>query len=277
VKEPMEYLKKILANKRAEISSINQELKDGCFISQRSYPDKKKSLIKNIRKNKINILAEIKKASPSKGMINARAEIAEVAKTYSKYPQLVRGISVVTEPLYFKGEIEYLDIVKKVSDLPVLRKDFIFHESQIYESLYYGADCILLIASLMGYKKLKRLYELTRSLGLESLVEVHSHRDLDNALGVGATFIGVNNRNLKDMSVDSNNILKIYKYASDKNMENVIFVCESGINDTKIEYLEYLCDIGVSTFLIGTYFMQSTDLDFTLENLSKRLSSKGLV
>jgi indole-3-glycerol phosphate synthase len=270
----MEYLKKILAHKITEISDINQKLKDDCFISGKSYPDKKKSLINNIRKNKIN---EIKKASPSKGIINARVDAAGVARTYSKYPQLVRGISVVTEPLYFKGEIEYLDMVKAVTDLPVLRKDFIFHEAQIYESLYYGADCILLIASLMGYKKLKKLYELACSLGIECLVEVHSHRDLDNALGVGATFIGVNNRNLKDMSVDSDNILKIYEYASDKNVENIIFVCESGINDTKIEYLEHLYDLGVSTFLIGTYFMQSTNLDITLGNLSGRFSLKGLV
>jgi len=270
----LEYLKKILASKKNEIKDLSKNL-DKEKITSIRVKDDKTSFIKKIRKNKVNVIAEIKKASPSLGVINDSIDIEKVALLYSKYKSFISGISVVTESIYFRGSLEYIKRVKKVSDLPILRKDFIFHQYQIYESLISGADCILLISSILGYKKLKKLYEEGKSLGIDVLVEVHSKRELDRALDIGADFIGINNRNLKNMKVDPATTFNILRYASKKNITGKIFTSESGVEN--IEYMKGLYNQGVDTFLIGGYFMKSKNLDVTLNKMETGLREENLI
>jgi indole-3-glycerol phosphate synthase len=271
----LEYLKKILIGKKEEIKSLHKNLNKEEIFLERKYGNKGR-LIKNIFKNKINVIAEIKKASPSLGTINEAMDIEKVALLYTRHKSFIRGISVVTEHAYFNGSPEYIKRVKKVSDLPILRKDFIFNEYQIYESAVLGADCILLISSILGYKKLKKLYNAGKSLGLDVLVEIHSEEELDKAADIGAGFIGINNRDLRSMKVDTSTAMRILGYAHKKGIKDKIIICESGISSA--EYVTELFNRGINTFLIGTYFMKSANLDVTLNKLEAELGKeKGVM
>jgi indole-3-glycerol phosphate synthase len=270
----MDYLKNILGAKKKEIKRLEGKFKRKEDIFKKSI-DKRFSFIKNLSNNRINVIAEIKKASPSKGMINSSLDIGEVTLLYSKYKSFISAISVITEYVYFKGSNDYLRVVKRISDLPVLRKDFIFHENQIYESAALGADCVLLISSILGQKKLNKLYSLARSLGLDVLIEVHNIREFDRALSTGARLIGINNRNLKNMKVNINNTIEVLEYAASKNIKDKIFVCESGIEN--INYIKDLYKRGVNTFLIGSYFMQSKNLADDLGSMEDRLKRENLI
>jgi len=238
------------------------------------------SLLKNMKRNQINVIAEIKKSSPSKGLINGSIDIKKVAALYNEYESFICGISVLTEPLYFNGNLSYIKEVKEVCELPVLRKDFLFNEIQVYESFFGGADCILLISSILSSKKLKRLYELAFNLGMEVIVEVHNLKDLDRALDINPRIIGINNRDLKSMQVNKNNIFKILEYISKENLTNKTFICESGIGETNIkndlDYIKELYERGVRNFLIGTYFMQSKDLQATLKETEELFKKLGI-
>ena len=270
----MEYLKNILIEKKNEIKQLEGMYGRGKIISKRN-TDTGYGIVKSISNSRINVIAEIKKASPSKGMINNSLDIEKVALLYSKYRSFISAISVITEPVYFKGSNDYLRAVKKISDLPVLRKDFIFHENQIYESAALEADCILLISSILGQKKLNKLYSMAKSLGLDVLIEVHNIREFDRALNTGARLIGINNRNLKNMEVNINNTIEILEYATNKNIKDKIFVCESGIEN--INYIKDLYKRGVKAFLIGSYFMQSKNLDYDLGSMEDRLKRENLI
>ncbi|MCL5073597.1 MAG: indole-3-glycerol phosphate synthase TrpC [Actinobacteria bacterium] len=265
----MDYLKEILRNKKNEIKSLDGKFKDKNFI------DGNFNFIKNISNNKVNVIAEIKKASPSRGIINSSLDIEKTAILYSKYKSFISAISVITEPVYFKGSSDFLKMVKKVSDLPVLRKDFIFHESQIYESAALGADCILLISSILGQKKLNKLYDMAKNLGIDVLVEAHSTREFNKALNTSARLIGINNRNLKNMKINSNNTVDILENVSGKDIEDKIIVCESGIENTG--YIKDLYKKGIKVFLIGSYFMQSKNLEYDLSEMEDRLKKENLI
>ncbi len=270
----MKYLKEILISKKEEIKrmSRNQDRK-GSFLKNSG--KERRSFLRNITAGKINIIAEIKKASPSRGIINSRIDVKQTAVIYDKFKNFICGISVLTEPLYFKGDPENIKIVKESSELPVLRKDFIFSEVQIYQSAVLGADCILLISSILGKKKLKKLFNSAVSLGLDVLVEVHSLKELDKALDIGAQFIGINNRNLGNMSVDSRTIYNLLSYVRKRDLKHKIFVCESGVES--IEYIKNLFFSGINTFLIGGYFMASKNLEETLSNMEMELKQEKLL
>lgn len=270
----MDYLKNILCSKKKEIKILDGKFKRKEDIFKKSQ-DERFSFIKNLSNSRINIIAEIKKASPSKGMINSNLNIEKVTLLYNKYKSFISAISVITEPFYFKGSNDYIKTVKKISDLPVLRKDFIFHENQIYESAALEADCILLISSILGQKKLNKLYNMAKSLGLDVLVEVHNIGEFDRALNVDSRLIGINNRNLKSMKVNINNTIEILEYAESKNIKDRIFVCESGIEN--INYIKDLYKRGVNTFLIGSYFMQSKNLAYDLKNMEDELKKENLI
>jgi indole-3-glycerol phosphate synthase len=270
----LKYLKEILTAKKEEVEKIKKDL--GWMKSVVKNTGKGKgSFIKKIKKGKINIIAEIKKASPSRGIINSRLDVEKTALTYDKFKSFICGISVLTESLYFKGDPENIRKVKKKTKIPVLRKDFIFSEVQVYESAALGADCILLISSLLGKGKLKKLYELAGNLGLDVLVEVHSVKELDKTLDIGAQFIGINNRNLKNMSVDRKTIYNFLKYSRSKDFTDKIFVCESGVKD--IEYVKELFLNGINTYLVGEYFMASRNLEETLSNMELELKKENLL
>jgi len=265
----VDYLREILRNKKNEIKSLDGKFKDKNFI------DGNFNFIKNIRSNRVNIIAEIKKASPSRGMINSLLDIEKTAILYSKYKSFISAISVITESVYFKGSIDFLKVVKKVSVLPVLRKDFIFHESQIYESAALGADCILLISSILGQKKLNKLYRMAKNLGLDVLVEAHNAGEFDKAFNTGARLIGINNRNLKNMEVNINNTIDILEHAASKDIKDKIIVCESGMENT--DYTKDLYKRGIKVFLIGSYFMQSKNLAHDLNDMEARLKRENLI
>jgi len=270
----LKYLKEILIAKKEEIKKIRRSsgrTKPAVKTSKKE----KGSFLRNIKRGKVNVIAEIKKASPSKGIINDRLDIEKTAQLYDKFRSFICGISVLTESLYFKGDPENIRIVRKKSKLPVLRKDFIFSEFQIYQSAVLGADCILLISALLGKGKFKKMYDLAGNLGLDVLVEVHSVKELDKALDIGAQFIGINNRNLKDMNIDRKTVYNILNYSKNKDLSDKILVCESGVEN--VEYIKKLFLSGINTFLIGGYFMASKNLEKTLSIMELELKRERLL
>lgn len=281
------YLRDILLSKKNELETLYDRyiptLREYFILENPIYKKEveiRRSLIKNIRRNQVNVIAEVKKSSPSRGLINDSINIKKVAALYNEYESFICGISVLTEPLYFNGSLNYIKEVKEVCELPILRKDFLFNEIQVYESFFGGADCILLISSILSSKKLKRLYELACNLGMEVIAEVHNLKDLDRALDINPRIIGINNRDLKSMQVNKNNIFKILEYISKENLTNKTFICESGIGETNIkndlDYIKELYERGVRNFLIGTYFMQSKDLQATLKETEELFKKLGI-
>lgn len=209
-----------------------------------------------LSKKGISIIGEIKKASPSKGIILEEFNVENIAKVYEKVN--IDAVSVLTEKNFFKGDKSYINIAKGVNSKPILRKDFIIDEYQIYESKVIGADAILLIVSILK-EKTGEFYNLARKLKLHPLVEVHDKKELDIALNFGCSIIGVNNRNLNDFTVDIKNTEKLIKYIP----KDVVIVSESGIK--KPEDIKYLETIGVDAVLIGETFMRKID-DLNLVN-----------
>jgi indole-3-glycerol phosphate synthase len=214
---------------------------------------------KAISKGSVNIIAEIKQASPSQGQITANFDPASIAAKYSSNG--ARAISVLTEEKYFKGRIEYLECVKINSGLPVLRKDFILEEYQVYESMVFGADAILLIAALLEAQALKKMVKLAYGIGLDVIVEVHTKEELSSALESGSRIIGINNRDLHTFSVDKNTSLILAPLIP----KDRLIVVESGIAGRKD--IEMYLESGIKAFLIGEYLMKSNNIEFTLKEL----------
>ncbi|SHE41499.1 indole-3-glycerol phosphate synthase [Caldanaerobius fijiensis DSM 17918] len=214
--------------------------------------------ISMVRNGSIKIIAEIKKASPSKGAIKEDIIPADIARMYEAGG--ADAISVLTEKKYFLGDDSFIGEVKNAVALPVLRKDFIIDEYQIYQSKVIGADAVLLITAILG-KNLKRYYGLAKSLDLDCLVEVHDEGELDIALETGADVIGINNRNLKDFTVNLKNTEKLIKMIP----QNVVKVSESGIRNP--DDIKYLRSIGVDAVLIGEALMRSKNIIKSLEEL----------
>lgn len=210
----------------------------------------------------IRIIAEIKKASPSRGVIRDPFHPFDIARTYESNG--AAALSVLTEEKYFQGRLDYLVSIRIYSKIPVLRKDFIFEEYQVYETRAAGADAILLIASILEKEELKNLMGLSASLGMAALVEVHDEKELETALGLGARLIGVNNRDLKTFKTDINTTIRLAPYIP----KDVTLVSESGIYT--IEDIVKLLEAGVNAFLIGEALMRE-------ENIGKKLKElRGL-
>lgn len=240
-----------LKKKRIEIAKSKcnfEELKKSA-IGVRENAEKHR-LRAALQKNRINIIAEIKRASPSKGVINDKIDVAETARSYENGGAC--AISVLTEEDRFKGTLEDLKIARKAVNLPVLRKDFIFDEFQIYEASAAGADVILLIAAMLDDVDLQKLHTLAETqLGLDALVEVHTLEELERVKKIGVKIIGINNRDLQSFKVSLDVSRELIKHAP----ENALMITESGIS-TKEEILE-LRELGFSGFLIGETLMRS--------------------
>ncbi|NMM63649.1 indole-3-glycerol phosphate synthase TrpC [Clostridium sp. P21] len=209
---------------------------------------------KAISKEEISIIAEIKKASPSKGVILENFNHVEIAKIYEDIN--IDAVSVLTEKNFFKGDDRYIKDVKKVNSKPILRKDFIIDTYQIYQAKAIGADAILLIVSVLKHK-LKEHYDLAKSLGLECLVEVHNEEELKIALKSGCSIIGINNRNLKDFTENFKNTERLIRNIPSE----ILVVSESAIKTP--EDIRYLKGLGVSAVLVGETFMRN------IENIDK--------
>ena len=211
-----------------------------------------KKVLKSTEENPYRIIAEIKKASPSKGIIREDFDPLQIAQDYEKGG--ADAVSVLTEPHYFKGDLEYITGVRRYSALPILRKDFIVTKYQILEALVYGADFILLIAKALSKKELKELYDYALHLGLDVLVEVHDKTDLLKTAFAGADIIGINHRNLDTFEIDLNLSEKLIPLIPN----GKIIVAESGISEP--EQLRELNKLGVDAFLIGEHFMRKENI-----------------
>jgi indole-3-glycerol phosphate synthase len=208
--------------------------------------------IKRGASDTIRLIAEIKKASPSEGLIRAGFDPVAIASIYESCP--VDAVSVLTEEDFFQGDLAYIAAVKKATAKPILRKDFIFDEYQLFEARAAGADAILLIAALLGRGQAAGLYALACELGMSVLFEVHDEEDLEKALYIDAAIIGINNRNLKTMTVDLDATFRLRKMIP----EGRTVVSESGIRSRQDVLTLRQC--GVDAMLIGTAFMKSTDI-----------------
>ena len=214
-----------------------------------------------MQKDQINIIAEIKRASPSKGVINDKIDVAEVSRNYENGGAC--AISVLTEEDRFKGSLKDLQTARNAVKLPILRKDFIYDEFQIYEAAEAGADVILLIAAMLDDVKLGQLHSLAENdLGLDALVEVHTLEELERVKKIGAKIIGINNRDLHTFKVSLDVSRELIKHAP----ENALLITESGIS-TKGEILE-LRELGFAGFLIGETLMRSGSAAQELEKLT---------
>ncbi len=214
---------------------------------------------KSLRKKEISFICEVKKASPSKGIIAEDFPYLKIAKEYEESG--VSAISVLTEPEYFKGKNEHLTEISNTVKIPVLRKDFTVDEYQIYESKIIGADAVLLICSLLDKNTIKKYIEICDELGLSALVEAHTKQEIECAIESKARVIGVNNRNLKTFEVDINNSIKLRKLVS----KDIIFVAESGIKTP--EDIKELRKANVDAVLIGETLMRSENKKEMLNSL----------
>jgi indole-3-glycerol phosphate synthase len=213
------------------------------------------------RPHHVNLIAELKKASPSKGILRGDFNPAKIAVTYQANG--ASAISVLTDERFFEGRLEYIKLVKEHVSLPVLRKDFIIDEYQIYESVAAGADAILLIADILSSHELQGFYNLATSLGLDCLVEVHNEEDVEKALASGAGIIGINNRDLHTFRLDLNVTQKLLRMIP----PGKIRVSESGIKT--YEDVMFLKSLGVNAVLIGEAFMEAPDIGAKMREIMR--------
>lgn len=214
---------------------------------------------KALNSDEISFICECKKASPSKGIIAKEFPYLEIAKEYERAG--ASCISVLTEPKWFLGKNQYLKDISQSVSIPCIRKDFVVDEYMIYEAKTLGASAVLLICSLLNTEMLKNYIEICNSLGLSALVEAHDEKEIESAVSAGARIIGVNNRNLKNFSVDINNSEKLRKKVPD----NIIFVAESGIKTA--DDIKVLKKARVDAVLIGETLMKAENKKAMLEKL----------
>lgn len=257
----MSVLKKIIEKKRDRLTYAKSRtpLKELKSITKNI--DRPRDFKKAIKRNSgdIRLIAEIKKASPSKGLIRTKSDHYKIASIYEK--KKVDAVSVITEEDFFQGKLDFLSDVKKTTTRPVLRKDFIIDEYQIYETRANMADAVLLIAAILEPAQAEEYIHISEELGMSGLFEVHDFDELEMVLNLKAPIIGINNRNLKTLLIDLNTTLELGKEIP----EDRIIVSESGIK-TRDDVLR-LENVGVDAMLIGTSLMESPDISKKIDEL----------
>ena len=257
-----DILERIVEFKKKEVSELKQDnnyadLKQLAFQKEKPRGFFKKLTLSS--KNRFGLIAEIKKASPSKGIIRKDFFPEQIALDYQKSG--ASCISVLTDKHFFMGHNSYLTKVKLTIDLPVLRKDFIVDPIQIYESRVIGADCILLITACLTDHELQDYYNIAKSLEMDVLIEIHNEEELNRALKLKPPMIGINNRNLKTMEVSLNTSKELIKNIPDE----ILVVSESGLK-THCD-LKFMEDNGINCFLIGETFMNKKDIQKSVKNI----------
>jgi indole-3-glycerol phosphate synthase len=240
------YKRGILQDKEAYYQNLKKNIDKTQYTQYNVF---KKAIAKS---GEINLIAEIKKASPSKGIIREDFNVTKLAKIYQDNG--AAAISVLTEDKYFLGKPDYLHDVSDLVNVPTLMKDFIISDYQIYEGFICGANAVLLIVAILSNAELKALMATADRLGLDCLVEVHDEEELSRALEVGAEIIGINNRNLHSLSIDKTTSHKL----AVKIPKGIVIVAESGLESH--EDIRALKDIGVNAVLIGETFMKEQDV-----------------
>ena len=247
----MSILEKIVANSKAGLTQKKAELPIKQIKSSLEDLDLPRGKFKeNISNKDEAIIAEIKKASPSAGVIEEEFDPVKKAVEYEAFG--ASALSILTEEDFFMGSVDHLKDVKKITALPILRKDFMIDEYQIYESKLIGADCILLIASILSDQQIENLINVAQQLELDYLIEVHDENELRRVEHFEDALIGTNNRNLKTFEVDLDNSVRLRSLFKEKN----IFIAESGIKSR--EDMNYLKLNNIKVFLIGESLMRGS-------------------
>ncbi|OUD13253.1 indole-3-glycerol phosphate synthase TrpC [Thioflexithrix psekupsensis] len=260
---PPDILQKILQRKAEEIAARSEKITLKTLRSQIEDLAPPRGFFHALETQRTaqraGIIAEIKKASPSKGLLRDPFYPDQLASNYQQYGATC--LSVLTDQDFFQGHDDYLRQARAACQLPVLRKDFMIDDYQIYESRVLGADCILLIISALGEALLHDLAGLALDLGMDVLVEVHDHEELERALTLKIPFIGINNRDLRTFNVSLQTTLDLLKYIPNTHL----VVTESGIHQSTD--VQLMLNAGVSTFLIGETFMRAENPGLALSQL----------
>jgi indole-3-glycerol phosphate synthase len=252
-------LNKIIAQKREEVEQ-RKKVATTTYLQERiAQQNPLLDLAPALKGNHIRLIAEVKLASPSRGMLSPNLNPTKLAQTYAEGG--AAAISVLTEANYFMGSIEYLAAIREVVKLPLLRKDFVFDPYQVYESRAYGADALLLIAAILSQEQLEELVSLSHSLGLKCLVEVHNEGEVEKAILSEAEIIGINNRDLNTFTVDIDTTHRLRPLIPQKR----IVVSESGIKSRKD--IEKLGTWGVNAILVGEALVTAGDVLAKMQEL----------
>ena len=246
-------LSRIIEEKRKVVDEAKKAKPQVDLIKEIKSLSVKSSFKKNIsRPHHINLIAEIKKASPSKGILRGDFNPVKIAITYQANG--ASAISVLTDERFFEGRLDYIPKVRGNISIPILRKDFFIDEYQIYETVASGAEAILLIPEILSMAQMSKFYNLAAELGLDCLVEVHNEEDIEKALAIGASIIGINNRDLHTFKVDLSVTQRLIRLIP----QNKVIVSESGIKS--YEDIMFLKSLGVNAVLIGEVFMEADDI-----------------
>jgi indole-3-glycerol phosphate synthase len=254
-----DFLETILIRKREEVEAERKITRIEELRERPLFTAPKRSLASVLDGEGLAVIAEIKKASPSKGVIRKSFEHKQIARQYAEGG--ARALSVLTDDRFFQGKLSYLEEVRELLTVPLLRKDFIIDSYQLYESKAYGADAVLLIAAALDPKHLSELLSEATELGLECLVEVHSEKEISSLSGINIPIIGVNNRNLSTFETDLATSVRLKSLLP----KDAITVSESGINSAAD--LKLLASHGYDAVLIGEMLMKSDDPGSTLRRL----------
>ncbi len=256
---PVEILNKIIAEKKQEVEHLKQSLPVSVLKERLAGWTAPRGFARAIEGDNLKLIAEVKRASPSKGLLCPNFDPVGLAKAYTNGG--ATAISVLTEVNHFQGNLEYLAAIRKEVGIPLLRKDFIFDQYQIYESAACGADALLLIAAILSQPQLKELLELSHRLGMGCLVEVHHENEIEKALLSGAQIIGINNRDLSTFDIDINTTRRLRPLIP----EGRVVVSESGIN-TKNDIIK-IKEWRINAVLVGEALVTAGDIPAKMEEL----------
>jgi len=258
-----DILKKIILRKEQEIIDRKKHTTENSLIESAKSASPVRGFVESVQrhldKDESAVIAEIKKASPSKGVMREHFVPAEIAQSYEKGG--ASCLSVLTDIDFFQGSDEYLQQARAACNLPVIRKDFIIDTYQVYEARAIGADCILLIVAVLSDVQMAELYHLARDLGMDVLIEAHDETELLRALPLGAKLVGINNRNLRNFETSLNTTLDLLSQIPDDR----IVVTESGIHSS--EHVKLMREHHVNAFLVGEAFMRAADPGAELHSL----------
>jgi indole-3-glycerol phosphate synthase len=266
------FLDRILATKKLEVESLRERLTASQAEKQIAGLTSCRGFEQALRHRRrpVGLIAEVKKASPSKGLIRPDFDPVQIARSYEAAG--ADCISVLTDTQYFQGSNDYLHMVRETVSVPLLRKDFIIDELQIYEARLIGADCVLLIAAILDLRQLASFHRLARDLGMDALVEVHSREELEMVLEFGeASLIGVNNRNLRTFETD----LRMTEQLIGLMPPGTVAVSESAIASR--EDIDFVRQAGASAVLIGEHFMRQQDPGEAVYRLLGPVMKEGAV
>jgi indole-3-glycerol phosphate synthase len=256
---PAAILDEIVLYKKKDVERKKKKVKLGDLEEKIALRKKPLDFSAAIKGSKIRLIAEVKKASPSRGVLCQKFKPVEMAVTYAESG--AAAISVLTESKHFMGDLKYLERIREKVNLPLLRKDFIFDEYQVYESASSGADAILLITAILNQKQLEHLIALSHTLGMQCLVEVHNEKELERALLCDAKIIGINNRDLNTFNVNTDTTRRLCNIIPAEK----IVVSESGIK--KRTDIVKLKKWGVNAVLVGESLVTARDIPVRIKEL----------